>query len=153
MEQQSQSLGSQQVYGTSVETLFLLHYLQALQKLQDTFLSPNAGDRGEDGNPRTCNPPLHLFNLQLAYILALIPDHDRQNSIKAEMREYKQHLKTLGVKDDVIDYHAGFYIVTEIIKFLNSSLDLTHTDIIGDVCEIPDTTFIVSKEAANATTV
>lgn len=125
MTSQPPLAGTPPVIGTNIETAFLMHYLTALDRLQETF-----------ENPDTERPSLK-FNLQLGYLLSLIPDRDRQFTIVTEMKQYRQQLEERGTCDEELDYYVGFFIVTEIIKFLNSSLDLTHTDILGSVTDSP----------------
>jgi hypothetical protein len=116
-DQNSASLG-----GTSLEGLFLLHFLQALQKLQESMRD------GEDPEARW-----EWFNLQVMYILHLIPDRDKQSEIleliDKKEAEYRQNKTYSG--QYTAGYMARLEVVTGVIIYLSNSLDLVNDDIIG----------------------
>lgn len=120
-----QNTQSQPVVGMSLESLFLLHHLDALQRLENIIIMP---ELGEDARAS-------MLAMQSAYLLHLLPDRDKQNEILKATQEYENELRDIEktMNDSMLKIHSTFYIVTSIIQYLNSALDLTHEDIIGAV--------------------
>lgn len=107
--------------GTSLEGLFLLHFLQALTKLQESMAGDDSEKRWE------------WFSLQTEYVKRLIPDRERQAEIQqmidVKEAEYKKNKTYTG--EYTAGYMARLEVVTEVIIFLTNSLDLVHDDVIG----------------------
>jgi hypothetical protein len=110
--------------GTSLEGLFLQHFLIALTKLQESMRD------GADEEKRW-----EWFNLQSMYVLKLIPDRDQQEEIlkliDAKEAEYKKNRTYTG--EYTAGYVARLEVVTEVIMYLSNSLDLVNNDIIGSM--------------------
>lgn len=112
--------------GTSLESLFLLHYLQSLTTLQNILVNPAYPDN---------ETRFTAFNLQSIYILHLIPDATKRNEIieAIDKIESEQIIngKFKNKKDNL--YFARMLVVSEIVKYLQNSLDLIHSDILGAI--------------------
>lgn len=110
--------------GLSLDGIFLLHFLQALDRLQ-VYL----GEGGEDEEQRWMR-----VNLQFQYCLHLLP-RDKQerinNLVDERERELKQSKDYSGTYTPM--YLARMQIVTEIVGYLTASLDLVHEDIIASL--------------------
>ena len=100
----------------SMDTVFVIHYMDALKELQNTWLNKDATNKD-------------AFHLQLEYIIRLIPDKEVQKTIHEE----KDRLQTEYEKknDSYAEIRAGLVVVTEIINFICSAFDLMHMDIVG----------------------
>lgn len=108
----------------SLDGIFLLHFLQALDRLQ-VYL----GEGGEDEEQRWMR-----VNLQFQYCLHLLP-RDKQDEINRLVDAREQELKRSKVYSGAYtaSYIARMLIVTEIVGYLTSSLDLVHEDIIASL--------------------
>jgi hypothetical protein len=122
----------QSTVGQSIESVFIVHYLQALDRLQSTWMDDDILNNQ------------NAFSLQLEYLIRLIPDRQVQDDIR---KEYQTTLKSINKHvDPWAAQRAGLIVVTSLIEFLTSSFDLLHVDIFGpginaeyqDVVEIPD---------------
>jgi hypothetical protein len=101
----------------SAEGIFLAHYMDSLYRLQNTWL--NSGDADRIDQVR--------FDLQVEYLIRLIPKKDVRDEIYAE---FSMELKKY--KDDPLaNQKAGLAVVTKMIEFIVGSFDLLHIDIIG----------------------
>jgi len=116
---------SQPVVGMSLESIFLLHHLDALQRLENIITMPDLGMESKSS----------MLAMQSAYCLHLLPSRDQQKEILLATQAYENELRDIdkNLSDPMISIHCTFYIVTSIIQYLNSALDLTHEDIIGAV--------------------
>lgn len=111
--------------GMSLDGIFLIHFLNALERLQN-YLGEGGG--GEEQEEERWNK----VNLQFQYLLHLLP-HDKQRHINKlvddralELRESKEYK---GVYTPM--YLSQMVIITEIVGYLTSSLDLVHEDIVA----------------------
>jgi len=109
--------------GMSLDGIFLLHFLNALERLQ-VYLGEGTGDNEEDRWMKV--------NLQFQYLLHLLP-RDKQKRInklvddrERELRENKEYSGTYTPM-----YLARMQIITEIVGYLTSSLDLVHEDVVA----------------------
>lgn len=116
--------GSGNFTGMSLDGIFLLHFLQALDRLQ-VYL----GEGGEDEEQRWMR-----VNLQFQYCLHLLP-RDKQDEINRLVDAREQELKRCRVYSGAYtaSYIARMLIVTEIVGYLTASLDLVHEDIIASL--------------------
>ena len=100
----------------SMDTVFVIHYMDALKELQNTWLNKEGMNKD-------------TFGLQLEYIIRLIPDEAVQAKIQAKRKELKKEYDK--DQDEWADVRAGLVVVTEIINFICSAFDLMHMDIVG----------------------
>jgi hypothetical protein len=99
----------------SMEAVFVSLYVDALRKLESTWMdSENVVDEAH-------------FNMQLEFLIRLIPNGEIQNTIREERDEQIKLFKD----EDFADQRAGLVVVTHLIKFLTQSFDLLHVDIWG----------------------
>jgi hypothetical protein len=114
----------------SMEAVFVSLYVDALRKLESTWMdSEKVVDEAH-------------FNMQLEFLIRLIPNEEIQNTIRKERTEQIMIFKN----EDFPEQRAGLVVVTHLIKFLTQSFDLLHTDIFGPsissqfraATEIPD---------------
>ena len=118
----------------SMDTVFVIHYMDALKELQNTWLNKEAMNKD-------------AFHLQLEYIIRLIPDREVQKKIHDEKDKLQDEYER--AHDNYAETRAGLVVVTEIINFICSAFDLMHMDIVGPATskqyrdkdiEIPDMT-------------
>jgi hypothetical protein len=116
---------SQPVVGLSLESIFLLHHVDALQRLENIITMSELSEEARSS----------MLAMQSAYLLHLLPDREKQNEILQATQAYEKQLKAIdkNLSDSLLLVHCTFYIVTSIIQYLNSALDLIHEDIIGAV--------------------
>lgn len=117
----------------SMDTVFVLHYMGALENLQKTWIEcEHVVDAGK-------------FFLQVEYLVRLIPDREIQKKIENERSELFGQFKKDGL--DHPDIRAGMIVITHLVEFICNSFDLLHLDITGAatikqyrdaVLEIPD---------------
>jgi hypothetical protein len=111
---------------TSLEGLFLFHYLFSLTRLQQILTDPVYVEESARFN---------AFTLQSQYILHLIPEKSRRDDIQTKIDEVETKLKTekkyTGEYANI--YIARMLVVSEIVKYLTESLDLIHSDILGSI--------------------
>jgi hypothetical protein len=113
-----------------MEAVFVSLYVDALRKLESTWMD---SDKVVD--------EAH-FNMQLEFLIRLIPKRETQERIRKERDEQLKLFEGL----DFAEQRAGLCIVTHLIEFLTQSFDLLHTDIFGPsiasqfrtITEIPD---------------
>ena len=121
MPEQTQQVQQQPQIGTSLESLFLFHHLDALTRLENIITMPLSLEERSA-----------LITLQVHYLLHLIPNDQKQQDILKRSIEAEEHLKTIReMEDQERHISAQFVIVTEVIKYLNSSMDIVHEDILG----------------------
>jgi hypothetical protein len=133
--QASQGTQSQASGVMSLESVFIQHYMNAMTALQNCWLYSESDD-GIDVNK---------FNIQLEYLIRLIPDADTQKKIRKE-----QDAAIKSFTENNLDHpleRAGLVVVTHLIEFICSSFDMIHIDIVGPatskqyrdaILEIPD---------------
>jgi hypothetical protein len=119
----------------SLEGIFVAHYLQSLDRLQSTWM-----DSSKDTIDR------NKFNLQLEYLIRLIPDTKKQDKIREGYSVELEKFKAIE-GEKLPDVKAAMSCVTDIITFICQAFDLTHEDIVGPatsrqyrdkIIEIPD---------------
>ena len=127
----------------SMDTVFVLHYMDGLKALQSTWMD------GNDINELA-------FGMQIDYLIRLIPNRDIQKTIETERKTIEEKLKTMTPKPDHIVERASLIVVTHFIEFICNSFDLLHIDITGPatakqyrdaLVEIPDMPTAETKEA------
>ena len=125
----------------TVETGFAALYFDAIRNLQRTWM--DCGERGFDKE---------AFNVQIAFLCALIPDEELREEIKRESAKLRKEIDDdkEGIWDAQKKYkeqHIGFLVLPHMISFLCNNFDLLHFDINGPatskqyrdaVLEIPD---------------
>lgn len=108
---------------TSLKEILVKHFLYAMDDLRSTW----------QGKPLSAN--LQEFNLDLLYLISLIPNADRQAAVLKKWQEAKdenyQLKENAGLGKDEIIAYAGMSAVTEIIRFLCDSFELATEDITG----------------------
>jgi len=111
------SIGANSSSVMTAEGIFVLHYMDALTSLQKTWLSSSGSiDEGK-------------FNLQLEYLIRLIPDVKIQESVKKEFLTSRDVCEKDS--DGFENQRAGLCVVTHLIQFICTSFNLLHTDVIG----------------------
>ncbi len=110
---------------TSVQGLFLIHHLMALQTLQNILVQPF-----EDDEMR-----MNAFNRQSLYLQSLIvDDRARANVQKAiDKREVELLANPLYKNDRNNILAARLLVVTELCRYLSQSMDLIHHDIVSSI--------------------
>jgi hypothetical protein len=73
------------------------------------------------------------FNLQIAFLTALIPDKSIREEIERERAELVAIFKK--VNDPYAEQRAAFSVVSKMILFICQTFDLTHQDITGATCD------------------
>jgi hypothetical protein len=101
--------------GASLEAIYLTHFLQTLSRLQETFWKKD----------------VEVYTLFIEYLRSAVLDEDVCNLINDKMVTLKNKLEEEGSSEEMVKFHMGFLVVKEVMKYLNTSLDLTHEDIIG----------------------
>ena len=121
----------------SMDSIFVQHYMESLQSLQSTWL--NSEDPADASH----------FELQLDYLIRLIPDFKTQDEILDRRQiEFKRMKADKGRYGEFeIQMRSGLVVVTYLIQFICNSFDLLHVDIVGPatskqyrdaILEIPD---------------
>jgi hypothetical protein len=101
--------------GTTKEIVYLTHVLETMKQLQTCF-------KNQDNTE---------FNLYIAYLENAVLDDKRFNSITKLRETEAERLKKIGVKDKLIDFHIGFAVVRQVMKYLNDVMELEHSDSMG----------------------
>ena len=118
----------------SMEDTFVKHFMFALDRLQTTWMGPEGGLNQEK------------FNLQLLYLIRLLPDIRKQEEILRKWGQL-QETRVEGLSQSELKVYAGMEVVSEVIRFICDSFELINTDIIGpatskqyndSIIEIPD---------------
>ena len=104
----------------SLESRFVEHFLYALDRLQSCWIND------DKFHPKQ-------FNLQLLYMIRLLPDRKKQNAILRNWNAAQADAKTLmpNLADDELQSYAGMEVVTELILFICNTFELLNTDITG----------------------
>jgi hypothetical protein len=118
------SQATQPLIGMSLQSLFLLHHLNALEKLQAIITMSDLGESGRS----------IAMAMQVSYLLHLLP-RDRQQEILLEVKGYEQELRKIdkNMSDLMISYNRTFRIVTSVIEYLTANLDIIREDVIGPI--------------------
>ena len=125
----------------TVEVGFSNLYFDAIRSLQRTWM--DAGEKGFDQE---------AFNVQIAFLIALIPDENIREKIKQESAKLRKEIRenkdgTWDGQKHYAEQHIGFIVLPHMISFLCTTFDLVHFDINGPatskqyrdaVLEIPD---------------
>lgn len=111
--------------GASLEAIYLSHILETMKELRWCFKDKD----------------VETFSLYIEYLKSATLGEQIQNSMDSDIKKLKAKLKAENVKPPISDFRVGFLVVKEVMKYLNTSLDLTHEDIIGqayDIDELPE---------------
>jgi hypothetical protein len=98
----------------SAEGIFIDHYFRAMEKLQSSWM-------GADIDAKK-------FGMQIEYLIRLLPDYQTQTAIR---EKFDNEIKNYEPDDDQKQYKAGLSIITELVRFVCTSFDLLHIDIVG----------------------
>jgi hypothetical protein len=125
--------------GITLETRFVEHFMFALDRLQSCWIN------------ETHTFLQKPFNLQLLYLIRILPDKSKQAGILRQWNdtilEAKELMPSLGTEEH--QAYAGMEIVTELMLFVCNNFDLLNVDITGPatskqwqkaVIEVPDMT-------------
>ena len=104
----------------SMESTFVQHFMYALDRLQETWNSPEGFSKEK-------------FNMQLLYLVRLLPDKPKQKEILSQWSSAKSDIDKIfpSLSESDRQAYAGMEIVTELIIFICDAFDLVHTDIPG----------------------
>jgi hypothetical protein len=127
--------------GITLETRFVEHFMFALDRLQSCWIN--------DSHEFLQKP----FNLQLIYLIRILPDKAQQAQIMKDWNSHINEAKELMPSLDANEHaaYAGMEIVTELMLFVCNNFDLLKVDITGPatakqwqkaVIEIPDMTTV-----------
>lgn len=110
---------------TSVQGLFLIHHLMALQRLQEILTQPYDSE----------DKRWSAFNMQSIYLWSLITDDGQRMKVKSSIQKRELELKKEPwfQNEQNNQYVAKMAIVTELCRYLSQSMDLIHHDIISAV--------------------
>lgn len=122
----------------SLEGRFIEHYFRSLDSLQTCWIN----DRGFDPTK---------FNLQLLYLIRLLPDKGKQQHIMQKWGESQDDVKKLmpGLTDGERQAYTGMEVVTELVLFVCDAFELINSDITGPatskqyrdaIIQVPDMT-------------
>ena len=127
--QTSLPTGGESGGATSIQGLFLIHHLMALQSLQNILIGHYESERERLG----------AFERQSMYLVSLITDDDARSNIEVAIRKKEAELKENPLYDSSEDegdnnkIYARLSVVTELCRYLASSMDLIHHDIISSI--------------------
>jgi hypothetical protein len=127
--QTSLPTGGESGGATSIQGLFLIHHLMALQSLQNILIGHYESERERLG----------AFERQSMYLVSLITDDDARANIEVAIRKKEAELKENPLYDSSEDegdnnkIYARLSVVTELCRYLASSMDLIHHDIISSI--------------------
>jgi hypothetical protein len=103
----------------SLEGRFVEHYFRALDSLQTCW----NGDTGFNKEK---------FNLQLLYLIRLLPDKKKQKDILRQWDEAQDAAKEIaGLTTNERQSYAGMEVVTELVLFVCDAFELINSDITG----------------------
>lgn len=111
--------------GIGLDGILLIHFLNALERLQ-VYLGEGSGEEEE--------PRFNKVNLQFQYLLHLLP-RDTQAKVIRLVDEKERQLKDSREYSGEYTpmYLARMQIITEILGYLTSSLDLIHEDVVASL--------------------
>jgi hypothetical protein len=109
----------------SLESEYLRFFLDALSQLPKIWL-----ERDGEGN-RKFDPA--TFNLQLLYLIRILPNSEEQDEIIRRWGNSSTTFKNTGLKlsDVEIQAYAGMEIVTSLIIYITQALDLVSEDVVA----------------------
>jgi hypothetical protein len=84
---------------------------------------------------------IETFSLYVEFLRNAILSDEVIDSIDTETEALKKELVKKGITEHLAEFRLGFLVVRKVFKYLNSSFDLTHEDIIGlgyDLEGLPD---------------
>lgn len=108
--------------GASLEAIYLSHILETMKELRWCFKDKD----------------VETFSLYIEYLKSATLGEQIQSKMDEDIKKLKDKLKRENVKPPISDFRVGFLVVKEVMKYLNTSLDLTHEDIIGQAYDIED---------------
>ena len=110
---------------TSIQGLFLLHHLQALQRLEIILV-----DKELDEDER-----LAAVTRISEYLLSLIVDNDVRSRVAKTLKEKEEEIRNNPEyeKESNNILSARLTIVTELCRYLSASLDILHHDVLSSV--------------------
>ena len=111
----------------SMEAVYVQHYMLALDRLQSCWTAVDDFNKDK-------------FNLQLLYLIRLLPNRAKQNEIMAKWQESLDESKQImpSLSDRERQAFAGMEIVTELVLFVCDAFELINEDIMG-----PATSYLV----------
>jgi hypothetical protein len=112
------------IYG-SPETIYLAEIMGAIRELRWCFKDKD----------------IETFSLYVEFLRNAILSDEVIDSIDTETDALKKELEKKGITEHLAEFRLGFLVVRKVFKYLNSSFDLTHEDIIGlgyDLEGLPD---------------
>jgi hypothetical protein len=114
--------------GITLQGQLLEHFLLAMERLQDDLKIPKS--KGQDGSLND-NERYEAFMLQVEYLLHLLPDEDLQDDARDLISDRLKKYTKAGIYPSKrqAEYAANMSVITKIMAFLNSGLDLIHDDI------------------------
>jgi hypothetical protein len=123
--------------GITLETRFVEHFMFALDRLQSCWIN------------ETHTFLQKPFNLQLLYLIRILPDKEQQKKILKQWNDTITEAQELmpSLEKGEHQAYAGMEIVTELMLFVCNNFDLLNVDITGPatakqwqkaVIEIPD---------------
>lgn len=102
----------------SAEASFIQLYVDALVKLQDTWMqSPDGFDEKK-------------FHAQHEFLLRLIPDLNKQEEIRKRQIELYEKFSAAG--DDMPEVRASLCVVTEMVMFIGSTFEIFKSNVWGN---------------------
>lgn len=124
----------------SLEGRFVEHYFRALDELQKCW-NNDSGFKKE------------RYNLQLLYLIRLLPDKTKQKDILRRWGEAQEDIDKLmpSLSQAERQSYAGMEVVTELVLFVCDAFELINSDITGPatskqyreaVLQIPDMTVV-----------
>jgi hypothetical protein len=119
---QSSSPESLPMAGASLEAIYLSHILETMKELRWCFKDKD----------------VETFSLYIEYLKSATLGEMIQSQMDKDISKLKERLKKENVNSPIKDFRVGFLVVKEVMKYLNTSLDLTHEDIIGQAYDIED---------------
>lgn len=103
----------------SLEGRFVEHYFRALDSLQGCW-NNDTGFKKEQ------------FNLQLLYLIRLLPDKNKQKDILEQWGEAQAATKLIhNLTEGERQSYAGMEVVTELVLFVCDAFELINSDITG----------------------
>jgi len=120
MKKPVQSL--QPVSGVSLQFGYLMHFLESLTRLQELY----TGDTIKS----------QAYNLQINYLIAILPNEAERQAILTAMVEKKRSLKAMGLSETESSLASGMCVVSRLMEFLNNTLELSTEDITGSIGDI-----------------
>lgn len=124
-ENPTSSIDSMGGGAVSIQGLFLLHHLQALQRLE-TLLT----DKDLDEDAR-----LAAVTRMSEYLLSLIVDDDVRKKVSQTLKKKEEEIEKNPEYEKASNniLSARLVIVTELCRYLSASLDILHHDVLSSV--------------------